>query len=115
MTPHDLGTRLRRVREMRDMSMRKVAEDAGISTAYLQKLERGEVNAPSPHILHALSETLNIPYSQLMQLAGYVVPSGSDARANVLAHALSSEDLTEEEAAALASYLAWYRHDKAKS
>lgn len=112
MTPADLGLRLRQVREMREMTLRQVAEAAQISPAYLHKLERGEVNAPSPHVLHAISEVLKIPYSQVMQLAGYVVPSDSDAKENVLAHALSSEDLTEEEAAALASYLAWYRHDK---
>lgn len=114
MTPKDLGSRLKRTRTDQDKSMREVAEAAGISVAYLHKLERGEVNAPSPHVLHALAEALKIPYSQVMQLAGYVVPSGSDASSNVLAHALSSEDLTEEEAAALASYLSWYRHDKAR-
>lgn len=113
MAPADLGTRLKTVRDMRTMSLREVAEVAKISPAYLQKLERGDVKSPSPHVLHALAEALNIPYSTIMQLAGYVVPSGSDGRANVLAHALSSAELTEDEADALASYLAWYRHDKA--
>jgi transcriptional regulator with XRE-family HTH domain len=113
MAPADLGMRLKTARGIREMSLREVAEGANISPAYLQKLEHGDVKSPSPHVLHSLAEVLKIPYSTVMQLAGYVVPSGSDGRANVLAHALSSAELTEDEADALANYLAWYRHDKA--
>jgi transcriptional regulator with XRE-family HTH domain len=115
MTASELGAALAEVRLMRKMSLREVADKAGISTAYLHKLERGQVAAPSPHVLYALAQVLKTPYSKLMQLAGYVVPndSGADAKAGLLAHALSSEELTDEEAAALASYLAWYRHDQA--
>ncbi|MBA3736271.1 MAG: helix-turn-helix transcriptional regulator [Actinobacteria bacterium] len=113
MPPVDLGSRLRTARGIRKMSLREAAEAAKISAAYLQKLEHGDVKSPSPHVLHALAEVLKIPYSTVMQLAGYVVPSGSDGRVNVLAHALSSAELTEDEADALANYLAWYRHDKA--
>jgi len=115
MTQSALGASLSEVRAMRAMSLREVAEKAGISTAYLHKLEQGQVGAPSPHVLYALADVLDAPYSTLMQLAGYVVPndSAADAKVSLLSHALSSEALTDEEAAALASYLAWYRHDKA--
>jgi transcriptional regulator with XRE-family HTH domain len=115
MATSELGASLAEVRGMRKMTLRDVAEKARISPAYLHKLEQGQVTTPSPHVLHALAEVLGTQYSKLMQLAGYVVPndSGIDAKVSLLAHALSSEELTNEEAAALASYLAWYRHDKA--
>lgn len=114
MAADELGDRLRQVRKMRGWSLRETAERAEISPAYLQKLESGQVQGPSPHMLHSLAEHLRVPYSNLMELAGYVVPGDSEERrglpgVNTLAYALSSEDLSESEAEALAQYLAWYR------
>jgi transcriptional regulator with XRE-family HTH domain len=113
-----LGEQLREVRGIRDMTLKAVAEAADISTAYLQKLERDEVKTPSPHILYRLGEVLRVPYPQLMALAGYVVPSTNEDRKqepqNLLAHALSSQDLSDDEQRELARYLAWYRHQRVK-
>jgi HTH-type transcriptional regulator, competence development regulator len=121
--PEELGRQLREVRELRGWSLKRVADPSRISAAYLQKLERGDVKDPSPHILHRLSKTLDIPYTDLMRLAGYVVPSethaGEAEEVNLLVHALSTEDffkdfrdLSAAEAAELARYLRWYRHDR---
>ncbi len=113
MSAQELGQRLRQVRELRGWSLREASERAGISPAYLQKLEHGQVKGPSPNVLYALAEQLKVPYSELMKDAGYVVPRGSGGRQsvapNMLAHALSSEELTGEEAQELAKYLAWFR------
>lgn len=114
MTKNQLGPRLRRARGER--TLKAVAEPAGISAAYLQKLERGDVKEPSPRVLHGLSEVLDVPYAELMELAGYAVPNGDSGRArpgNVLSYALSSERLTDEEAEHLLQYLDWYRHRRA--
>lgn len=111
-SPKKLGSKLRQERELKERSLSAVAKAADISTAYLQKLEVGDVRQPSPHVLHALSAVLEIDYAELMRLAGYIVPSsgaGRPRRRNELTHALSSEELTEEEAEALAEYLNWYR------
>jgi transcriptional regulator with XRE-family HTH domain len=111
-----LGPRLIEVRKLRQKSLRKVAEGADISASYLQKLEQGQVKNPSPNVLYAISEALDVSYSSLMKAAGYVVPRGqkrhSPEGASVLAHALSSEELTEDEARELAKYLAWYREQQ---
>lgn len=112
---HALGQRLRRARGKRPLT--EVATAAAISTAYLQKLEAGAVQQPSPNILHQLAEVLNIDYASLMRLAGYVVPSdraGSPRPRNELRYALNSEELTDEEARALAEYLDWYRERRRK-
>lgn len=108
-----LGSRLRQVRELRGRSLSAVSTAAEISTAYLQKLEVGAVKHPSPNVLHQLSQALDIEYAELMRLAGYIVPS-DQARApnrgrNELRYALSSEELTDEEAQELAKFLDWYR------
>ena len=103
---------------MRNLSLKRAAEPAGISAAYLQKLERDDVKQLSPHVLHALAEVLEIPYDKLMELAGYVVPAADKAKVkpgSVLAYALSSEQISEEEAEALARYLSWYRNEQTHS
>lgn len=113
-----LGSRIRQARELREKSISVVAKEAGISTAYLQKLEVGDVRQPSPNILYKLSQALDIEYAELMRLAGYVVPNDrsiATRRRNELKHALSSEELTEEEADELAAYLQWYRKRRQQS
>jgi transcriptional regulator with XRE-family HTH domain len=103
---------------MKRLSLRAVAAPAEISPTYLQKLERGEVQDPSPNILHRLSEQLGLEYSDLMQKAGYVVPATSKRRSAALrgsravSHALSAEPLTAEEEEALAHYLGYLRSQK---
>jgi HTH-type transcriptional regulator, competence development regulator len=114
VTPKQLGQELQVVRKMRKLSLQAAATPAGISAAYLQKLERGDVKEPSPRVLYGLSEALTVPYDRLMSLAGYVVPSADAQRSadtSVLGFALSSERLSEDESKALAEYLSWYRYD----
>jgi transcriptional regulator with XRE-family HTH domain len=117
MAAKELGATLFDVRQLRKRSLKSVADQAEISPAYLQKLERGDVKSPSPHVLLALGESLDIPYDRLMELAGYLVPRAGRRRreqpgVQVLAQALNSEQLTEDELAALAHYLAWYREEQ---
>ena len=104
-----LGEALKTARDLQDRSLKAVAEPAGISAAYLLKLERGEVSSPSPHILHRLAEQLRLDYMELMRLAGYVVPDPTSRRVGALAQALSAQDLTEDEARAVAAFLKMYR------
>ena len=73
----DLGARLAERRRERGGSLKVVADAAHISTAYLQKLERCEVKAPSPHVLRALANALEVPYGELMALAGYLDTAAS--------------------------------------
>lgn len=68
----ELGTELRKARDHRGVSLQAIADIAKISTAYLQKLERGEVSTPSPHVLRRLASSVGLPYLDLMRLAGYL-------------------------------------------
>ena len=68
----ELGQTLKNAREGHRESLQTVAQAARISVAYLQKLERGEVGTPSPHVLRRLGAALALPYLELLALAGYL-------------------------------------------
>ena len=103
------GGFLRQAREVRELSSSDAARGAGISAAYLSKLENDAVKKPSPHVLHQLSEVLAIPYAELMRLSGYPVPETGDADAGPSVGAALFADLTDDEREELLEYLAWYR------
>ena len=111
MPSTELAKALSRARAIKERSLRAVAESAGISPTYLQKLERGDVQDPSPNVLHRLSIALDLNYADLMRRAGYVMPSSARSRRG-LSHALSSEPLTDEEETALTAYLRLLRDGK---
>ncbi len=103
------GLTLRQAREVRGLSAVDAARSAGISPAYLSKLENDAVKKPSPQILHSLSVALVVPYEDLMRMCGYRVP-GEPVQGN--SHSLNAAlfaDLTEDETEELLEYLAWYR------
>jgi len=110
-----LGALLRQARGVRELSLTDAARAAGISAAYLSRLESDAVKKPSPHVLHQLSEALGIPYAELMRLSGYPVPEVDDADAGSAAGPAATvgaalfADLTDDERDELLEYLAWYR------
>lgn len=104
-----LGTILRQAREVRELTAGDAARAAGISAAYLSKLEADSVKRPSPHVLHQLSEALDIRYADLMSLSGYVVPGVAETQAPVSVAVALFADLTDDERDELIEYLAWYR------
>lgn len=108
MTPR-FGSTLKRAREVRGFLAVEAARAAGISAAYLSKLENDAVKKPSPQVLHSLSEVLSVPYAELMRLCGYRVP-GESGQGDVNAvNAALFADLTDDEREELLEYLAWYR------
>jgi transcriptional regulator with XRE-family HTH domain len=109
-----LGNSLRAARELKGKSLKAVAEPAEISTAYLLKLEKGQVESPSPHILHRLAGELGADYLDLMRKAGYIVSDSAEPSRSALTHALSGEPLTEDEELALATYLKMYRNGQVR-
>ena len=120
MAAKHLGEKLKEVRDLKQLSLAAVAGPAEMSPTYLQKLERGEVESPSPHRLYALAEVLDISYTDLMTLAGYIVPAENEPdlareRGNVLLQALSSDGgLTPDEMQAVADFLAFKRQQDQK-
>jgi transcriptional regulator with XRE-family HTH domain len=54
-----LGQQLRRIRDLTDKSMRAVAREAGISVAYLSKIEHDEAN-PTIDVLRKVAQALGV-------------------------------------------------------
>jgi Helix-turn-helix. len=109
MLASSFGGVLRQAREVRELSAVDAARAAGISAAYLSKLENDAVKKPSPHVLLQLSEALAVPYAELMRLSGYRVPGEHDQNAVATLGAALFADLTDDEREELLEYLAWYR------
>lgn len=104
-----LGTTLRQARDVRTLSAVEVARSAGISAAYLSKLENDAVKKPSPPVLHRLSEALALPYAELMRLSGYLVPEEPNGQGADPVDVALFADLSDDERDELVEYLAWYR------
>lgn len=109
MSASSFGSVVKRARELRGLSGIEAARLAGISAAYLSKLENDAVKHPSPHILAQLSEALGLPYVELMRLNGYRVPGESKATPVAAVGAALFADITDDERVELLEYLAWYR------
>ena len=67
--PESLGEFIRRQRELHELSMRQVADMAGISNPYLSQIEHG-LREPSERVIDALARTLDLSAETLHQQAG---------------------------------------------
>jgi transcriptional regulator with XRE-family HTH domain len=79
----ELGAFIKAQREVASMSVRRLAELAGVSNPYLSQIERG-LRRPSAEILQALARALKISVETLYVRAGLLtdddaVPSVRDA------------------------------------
>jgi transcriptional regulator with XRE-family HTH domain len=67
----DLGEFIRGQRERANLSLRRLAENAGISNPYLSQIERG-IRRPSAEILKNLARALEISSNSLYSRAGLI-------------------------------------------
>ena len=67
----DLGEFIRAQRERANLSLRRLAENAGISNPYLSQIERG-IRKPSAEILKNLARALEISSNTLYSRAGLI-------------------------------------------
>ncbi len=65
----ELGDFIRQQRERSATSLRKLADQAGISNPYLSQIERG-LRKPSGEILKAIARALYLPAEALYERAG---------------------------------------------
>ncbi len=65
----EIGSFIRHQREQASMSLRKLADKAGISNPYLSQIERG-LRKPSAEILKSLARALSLQAESLYQRAG---------------------------------------------
>ena len=102
-----LAETLTGAREKLGLSLQAVAQPANITAPYLQKLERGLVQTPSPRVLARLARQLQLPYLTLMSLAGYLDEEQlAEAKSRAKKpHPLANQDLSQTEWRAVSAFI----------
>ncbi|MGI8700872.1 MAG: helix-turn-helix domain-containing protein [Nocardioidaceae bacterium] len=107
-----LGDYLREQRVSAKLSLRQLAEQAGVSNPYLSQIERG-LRRPSAEVLQQLAKALRISAEQLYVHAGILNPDEVETRSVELA-ILADPGLTERQKQSLldvySSFLAANTH-----
>jgi HTH-type transcriptional regulator, competence development regulator len=104
-----LGQFLKNAREKQGLSLRAVEKVTGISNPYLSQLEGNKIKQPSPTLLHKLCELYEVPYSTVMELAGYPTSTTDSAPSRQSRIATRLGQITSEEEEALVEYLEFLR------
>ncbi len=111
----DLGDYLKEQRVKARLSLRQLADLAGVSNPYLSQIERG-LRRPSAEVLQQIAKALRISAEQLYVRAGIVSPEDSPPREGAAAVELAilgDAGLTERQKQSLldvhASFLALNR------
>jgi transcriptional regulator with XRE-family HTH domain len=102
-----LGPYLRAQRRLAKLSLRQMAELAGVSNPYLSQIERG-LHEPSVRILRSIAEALNLSADTVLEQAGLwsreePAPTGTE---DAIRH---DPDLNEDQKLALLSVYRSYR------
>ncbi len=94
-TVENLGDYLREQRVAASLSVRQLAEQAGVSNPYLSQIERG-LRRPSAEVLQQLAKALRISAETLYVRAGILDPDDGEVRSVELA-VLADTGLTERQ------------------
>jgi transcriptional regulator with XRE-family HTH domain len=84
----DLGSFIKLQRERANLSLRRLADTAGISNPYLSQIERG-IRKPSAEILSRLSRALEISANSLYSRAGLL---DDDLQAPTISEAIDADN-----------------------
>ncbi len=106
----DVGEFIRTQREVTRMSIRRLADLAGMSNPYLSQIERG-VRKPSAEILQQIAKALQISAETLYERAGFLTP---DAAARNVREAIAADPLlnAEQQRALLQVYESFVGHSR---
>lgn len=104
-----LGIILRGSREQRSLSLRAVEKATGVSNAYLSQLESGKIRQPSPLVLHKLAQLYEMPYTLLLEKAGYPAPAADSGAGQPLVVDSRLGPISSDEESELKRYLEFLR------
>jgi transcriptional regulator with XRE-family HTH domain len=102
-----LGAYLRAQRRLANLSLRQMAELAGVSNPYLSQIERG-LHEPSVRVLRAIAAALNLSAETVLEQAGLLSGNGSGPTDTETAIRHDPE-LTEDQKLALLSVYRSFR------
>jgi transcriptional regulator with XRE-family HTH domain len=104
----DLGSYIRSQRTSAQISLRALAEKAGVSNPYLSQVERG-LRRPSAAILTQIADGLSISAETLLTKAGILRPS--EQATPVVDAIRGDQDLSERQKASLIDIYTALRHE----
>jgi transcriptional regulator with XRE-family HTH domain len=108
-----LGPYLRAQRRLAKLSLRQMADLAGVSNPYLSQIERG-LHEPSVRILRSIAEALNLSAETVLEQAGLL--NRDDVETTSTETAIRHDpDLTEDQKLALLSVYRSYRSSSGPS
>jgi transcriptional regulator with XRE-family HTH domain len=112
MTP--FGEKMRKLRAERGMTLRDMAENIGVSSAYLSALEHGKRGRPGWHLIQRIISHFNIIWDEAEEVAKLarishprvvIDTSGLDPKATELANRLA-DDIARLDGKAIGEMLA---------
>lgn len=107
--PRDLGAFIRDLRHNARISLRQLAEQAGVSNPYLSQIERG-LRKPSAEVLAQLAHALRVSTPVMYLRAGLLEREGHDVLAAIAADA----DLTVAQRQSLTQIYETFRRENAR-
>src|ERR671922_1474227 len=109
----DVGRYIREQRRQAELSLRKLASQAGVSNPYLSQIERG-LRQPSAKILKGIATALQVSAETLFTQAG-ILDGGPEGReADVLRSIFRDPDLTDGQRRELAEAYERFRIETAE-
>jgi len=104
----DLGEFIREQRNLGQLSLRKLSEQAGVSNPYLSQIERG-LRRPSAEILRQIARALEISSEELYVRAGIL--DERDDQPDLISEIRREPDLTEDQKKTLIYIYASFRRE----
>lgn len=106
---YTIGKFLKEARNDKNLSLRAVEAETGISNAYLSQLESDKINEPSPNLLFKLCEFYGISYQTALELVGYPLQQNIEEEPSIRRLTARFGKVTDEEEEELADYLKFLR------
>jgi transcriptional regulator with XRE-family HTH domain len=109
--PHNIGDFIRDLRRNAQISLRQLAEQAGVSNPYLSQIERG-LRKPSAEVLQQLASALRVSTPLMYLRAGLL--DGKEGH-GVLAAIAADPDLTVAQKQSLSQIYETFRRENARA
>jgi transcriptional regulator with XRE-family HTH domain len=108
--PRDIGTFIRDLRQNAQISLRQLADQAGVSNPYLSQIERG-LRKPSAEVLAQLASALRVSTPLMYLRAGLLELTDGHG---VIGSIANDPDLTESQKQALTQIYETFRRENAR-
>jgi transcriptional regulator with XRE-family HTH domain len=108
--PQDIGTFIRDLRQTAKISLRQLADKAGVSNPYLSQIERG-LRKPSAEVLQQIASALRVSTPAMYLRAGLL---DSDGQPGVLAAIAADPELTIAQKQSLSQIYETFRNENAR-